>query len=154
MSNNIVRGLFSYRQRIEFLGDPLARYRVLQFCDITHQEPAVCLTFILLILLLECLKLGKNAIQRLLPVVIRLQTIECVLIGLAHDIQDGINLLYLSPALAEIVDGDLFSLRQLLADFLLSNGKVLRDAIIKAQSARSLVVQGLHITDQLLPFVE
>ena len=105
-------------------------------------------------MLLECLKLGKNAIQRLLPVVIRLQTIECVLIGLAHDIQNGINLLYLSPALAEIVDGDLFSLRQLLADFLLSNGKVLRDAIIKAQSARSLVVQGLHITDQLLPFVE
>ena len=73
---------------------------------------------------------------------------------LPHNVENSIDLFHLFPALGDIVSRYLLLRGKLFADFVFGNGKMLGDAVIEAQTARRLMVQRLHITDEFLTLIE
>ncbi|MDD7722903.1 MAG: hypothetical protein PUK64_07940 [bacterium] len=57
-----------------------------------------------------------------------------MLAWLTNDIEDYLNRLYLFPALGYKVSGNLLNGRKLLTNLIFTNGDILRDTVIQAQT--------------------
>ena len=73
-----------------------------------------------------------------------------MLTGLPDDAENGIDGFHLLTALLQIGRVDAAEWRQLFSHLLFGNGQILRDALIETQSAVALLVERLHVADELL----